>query len=104
MKSESLFNLILGGRGPASKIWTPVGLRRVVLGGRGNAKSLKCFGGPGEIRTHDLFHAMEAVAMDLRARSLIPLDISIPDVVGSGTDSVLARDRQEGPSGGPANS
>jgi hypothetical protein len=25
-----------------------------------NAESLKCFGGPGEIRTHDLFHAMEA--------------------------------------------
>ena len=21
---------------------------------------MKCFGGPGEIRTHDLFHAMEA--------------------------------------------
>ena len=26
----------------------------------GNGKCLKPFGGPGEIRTHDLFHAMEA--------------------------------------------
>jgi hypothetical protein len=40
--------------------WTPVGLRRLRSGGRGNGKCLKCFGGPGEIRTHDLFHAMEA--------------------------------------------
>jgi hypothetical protein len=30
-----------------------------ILGWLGNAKCLKCFGGPGEIRTHDLFHAME---------------------------------------------
>src|SRR5438876_8374398 len=26
----------------------------------------KAFGGPGEIRTHDLFHAMEAQANDIR--------------------------------------
>jgi hypothetical protein len=31
-----------------------------VHGWMGNGKSMKCFGGPGEIRTHDLFHAMEA--------------------------------------------
>ena len=42
------------------QIWTPVGLRRLHSGGRGNGKCMKRFGGPGEIRTHDLFHAMEA--------------------------------------------
>jgi hypothetical protein len=31
---------------------------------------LKCFGGPGEIRTHDLFHAMEARSQ-LRHRPLL---------------------------------
>jgi hypothetical protein len=31
-----------------------------VPGWLGGGKSMKCFGGPGEIRTHDLFHAMEA--------------------------------------------
>ena len=41
-----------------NRIWTPVGLRRrgPLLGGDG--KCLKRFGGPGEIRTHDLFHAI----------------------------------------------
>ena len=31
-----------------------------LLVSQGDGKSLKRFGGPGEIRTHDLFHAMEA--------------------------------------------
>ena len=53
-------------------VWTPVGLRRLRLGGRGNGKCLKCFGGPGEIRTHDLFHAMEARSQ-LRHRPLAGL-------------------------------
>ena len=43
----------------SNEVWTPVGLH-----GRHSAqgkvcKCLKRFGGPGEIRTHDLFHAME---------------------------------------------
>jgi hypothetical protein len=29
-----------------------------VLGWQGDGKCLKHFGGPGEIRTHDLFHAI----------------------------------------------
>ena len=39
-------------------LWARFGLRR----SRGwfvAGMCLKCFGGPGEIRTHDLFHAME---------------------------------------------
>src|ERR1017187_4020547 len=48
---------------PLCKIhmWRSSGLQldvRLVI--RGEGKSLKRFGGPGEIRTHDLFHAMEA--------------------------------------------
>jgi hypothetical protein len=37
--------------------WTPV---ITCVAGKGDGKCLKRFGGPGEIRTHDLFHAMEA--------------------------------------------
>src|SRR5712692_6976481 len=40
--------------------WTPGGLRRLRSWLAGDGKCLKRFGGPGEIRTHDLFHAMEA--------------------------------------------
>src|ERR1022692_4493711 len=48
---------------PLCKIhmWRSSGLQldvRLVI--RGGGKSSKRFGGPGEIRTHDLFHAMEA--------------------------------------------
>ena len=38
--------------------WTPVGLQNRAGGGSGFCKSLRNFGGPGEIRTHDLFHAI----------------------------------------------
>src|SRR6202162_875833 len=42
---------------------------RIGCGGIG--KCLKRFGGPGEIRTHDLFHAMEARSQ-LRHRPIEP--------------------------------
>jgi hypothetical protein len=44
----------------SSGVWTPVGLQRLRFWLAGDGKCLKRFGGPGEIRTHDLFHAMEA--------------------------------------------
>jgi hypothetical protein len=40
--------------------WTPVGLRRLRSWLAGGCKSLKRFGGPSEIRTHDLFHPATA--------------------------------------------
>ena len=43
--------------------WTPRDLFRDVEARKHFRKSMfywVCFGGPGEIRTHDLFHAMEA--------------------------------------------
>ena len=52
---------------PVVQIWTPNGLR-VTSSAMWKRASIfvslcfvgLCFGGPGEIRTHDLFHAMEA--------------------------------------------
>src|ERR1019366_2613822 len=41
-----------------------------VCGWMGDGKCLKYFGGPGEIRTHDLFHAMEARSQ-LRHRPIV---------------------------------
>src|ERR1039458_8787758 len=52
--------------------WTPVGLRRGRSGGRGNGKSMTRFGGPGEIRTHDLFHAMEGRSHSSIAQCIMP--------------------------------
>src|SRR5438132_1133918 len=48
---------------PASKrdcFWTPAGLHGAALWLANSAKCLKGFGGPGRVRTVDLFHAMEA--------------------------------------------
>ena len=56
-----------------NRFWTPVGLRRRRSWLRGYGKCLKRFGGPGEIRTHDLFHAMEARSQ-LRHR---PADVQL---------------------------
>jgi hypothetical protein len=56
-----------------------------VFGWEGNGKCLKCFGGPGEIRTHDLFHAMEARSQ-LRHRPTCQVDsyyITAPQFNGS---------------------
>src|SRR6266849_3164328 len=43
-----------------NRVWTPVGLRRRRSWLEGDGKCLKRFGGPGRVRTDDLFHAMEA--------------------------------------------
>ena len=64
---------------PPLAFWTPNWHH-----GRGSdvvvgCKSLKCFGGPGEIRTHDLFHAMEARSIAYRqvSSSFMHLQTSI---------------------------
>ena len=48
--------------------WTPRGLRLQVWVGVVGCKSLNYFGGPGEIRTHDLFHAMVAKSITYEER------------------------------------
>jgi len=45
-------------RGLWRPFWTPVGLRRAYIPAAGNGKSMKCFGGPGRVRTDDLVHAI----------------------------------------------
>ena len=57
------------------------------------------FGGPGEIRTHDLFHAMEARVTHLHARfyqtqvvSVSPSGSLVARTHGCGTDVVVARE------------
>jgi hypothetical protein len=57
-KSAPFFDWILECKRLASKFGLQFGLRLVVLGRPKNAKSMKCFGGPGQIRTDDLFHAI----------------------------------------------
>jgi hypothetical protein len=47
--------------------WTPRGLRLQIWVGVVGYKCLKRFGGPGEIRTHDLFHAILRNINRLRA-------------------------------------
>ena len=49
-----------GAQGRGVHFWTPTGLQGRGFGTQESCKCLKRFGGPGEIRTHDLFHAMEA--------------------------------------------
>src|SRR5712692_10108896 len=46
-----------------------------VLGWEGDGKCLKCFGGPGRVRTVDLFHAMEVKAYRLQTIGLKPKDL-----------------------------
>src|ERR1039458_2487517 len=80
------------------RIWTPNGLR-VTSSATWKRASIFvslcflgfCFGGPGEIRTHDLFHAMEARSQ-LRHRPLPCIRWQVLSIYHTATHAMHSED------------